>query len=205
MFGFVKGDIEFFKLFNDSIANIVQGALELKRMMEDFDNAKQSVKRIKEIEHIGDNITHSIVKKLNKTFVTPFDREDIYKLASSLDDIIDLIDAASSRIILYRVDKPTTEAKQLAFLIFKSTEELQKSITNLGKKGGEVYHHCVEVNSLENEADNVCRDAIADLFQDIPDPITIIKWKEIYETLETATDRCEDAANILESIILKNA
>jgi len=205
MFGFVKGDTEFFKLFNDSIENIVQGAMELKLMFEDFDNIKQSVKKIKEIEHTGDSITHAIIKKLNKTFVTPFDREDIYKLSSSLDDIIDLIDAVSSRIILYRVEQPTVESKQLAFLILKSVEELQKSISNLGKKGGEVYHHCVEVNSLENEADSVCRDAIASLFQNINDPITIIKWKEIYETLETATDRCEDAANVLESIILKNS
>ena len=196
---------KFFDLFEASAANAIQGAKALKEMVDTWQFIDSHIAEITELEHTGDTITHQVISLLHRTFVTPFDREDIYKLSSSLDDIIDLIDAVSSRIILYRVEQPTVESKQLAFLILKSVEELQKSISNLGKKGGEVYHHCVEVNSLENEADSVCRDAIASLFQNINDPITIIKWKEIYETLETATDRCEDAANVLESIILKNS
>ncbi|HZW37470.1 MAG TPA: DUF47 family protein, partial [Candidatus Deferrimicrobiaceae bacterium] len=136
---------------------------------------------------------------------TPIEREDILALASSLDDIIDLIHAAATRLNLYKITASTPQAKELGFLILKSVRELNRGISHMGKKMDGVYEHCVEVNSLENEADRVCRDAIAYLFENEKDPITILKWKEIYETLETATDRCEDAANVLEGVALKNA
>jgi uncharacterized protein Yka (UPF0111/DUF47 family) len=150
-------------------------------------------------------LTHDIIKKLNKSFVTPLDREDIYALSAALDDILDLIDASAQRIVMYNVEKPTPEAKELAFLILKSCQTIDKAVALLGGKLEPIAEYCVEVNALENEADRVCREAISRLFDEEKDPIQLIKWKEIYETLERATDKCEDAANILESVVVKNA
>lgn len=205
MFRIIPSDQEFFVLFEKASQNIQDGAELLKSLLDGFDNVKEKAREIEEIEHKGDTITHDVVKKLNTTFITPIEREDILALASSLDDIIDLIHAAATRIMLYKITEPTPQAKELGFLILKSVRELHRGISHMGKKMDGVYEHCVEVNSLENEADRVCRDAIAYLFEHEKDPITILKWKEIYETLETATDRCEDAANVLEGVALKNA
>ena len=205
MFRIIPSDQEFFLLFEKASQNIQDGAEILKSLLDSFDGVKEKARAIEEIEHKGDTITHDIVKKLNTTFITPIEREDILALASSLDDIIDLIHAAATRITLYKITEPTPQAKELGFLILKSVRELHRGISYMGKKMDGVYEHCVEVNSLENEADRVCRDAIAYLFEHEKDPIAILKWKEIYETLETATDRCEDAANVLEGVALKNA
>jgi predicted phosphate transport protein (TIGR00153 family) len=205
MFRIIPSDQEFFLLFEKASQNIQDGAEILKSLLDDFDDVKEKAREIEEIEHKGDTITHDVIKKLNTTFITPIEREDILALASSLDDIIDLIHAAATRITLYKITEPTPQAKELGFLILKSVRELNRGISHMGKKMDGVYEHCVEVNSLENEADRVCRDAIAYLFEHEKDPITILKWKEIYETLETATDRCEDAANVLEGVALKNA
>jgi hypothetical protein len=205
MFRIIPSDQEFFVLFEKASQNIQAGAERLKELLDTFDDVKGKAREIEEIEHKGDTITHDVIKKLNTTFITPIEREDILALASSLDDIIDLIHAAATRITLYKITKSTPQAKELGFLILKSVRELNRGIAHMGKKMNGVYEHCVEVNSLENEADRVCRDAIADLFEHEKDPITILKWKEIYETLETATDRCEDAANVLEGVALKNA
>ena len=205
MFRIIPSDQEFFVLFEKASQNIQDGAELLKSLLDTFDNVKEKAREIEEIEHKGDTITHDVVKKLNTTFITPIEREDILALASSLDDIIDLIHAAATRITLYKLTASTPQAKELGFLILKSVRELNRGISHMGKKMDGVYEHCVEVNSLENEADRVCRDAIADLFEHEKDPIMILKWKEIYETLETATDRCEDAANVLEGVALKNA
>ena len=205
MIRIIPKDQEFFALFEKAAQNILDGAEALKDLLDNFDDIKEKARRIEEIEHKGDTITHEIVRKLNTSFVTPIDREDILHLASSLDDVIDLIHASSLRIMLYKVTAITPQAKELGFLILKSTREIQRAIVRLSTKLDEVYEHCVEVNSLENEADRVCRDAIAYLFEHERDPVAILKWKEIYETLETATDRCEDAANVLEGVALKNA
>jgi predicted phosphate transport protein (TIGR00153 family) len=205
MFRILPRDQEFFVLFEKASQNILDGAELLKELLDNFDDVREKARQIEEIEHKGDTFTHEIVKKLNTTFITPIDREDILALASAIDDVIDLIHAAATRVNLYKITESTPQAKELGFLILKSTRELQRGIGCLSKNMGEVYDHCVEVNSLENEADRVCRDAIADLFEHEKDPITILKWKEIYETLETATDRCEDAANVLEGVALKNA
>lgn len=205
MFRILPRDQEFFLMFEKAAQNILDGAELLKELLDQFDNLKERSRAIEEIEHKGDTITHDIVRKLNTTFITPIEREDILALASAIDDVIDLIHAAATRITLYKLTESTPQAKELGFLILKSTRELQRGIGCLSKNMGEVYDHCVEVNSLENEADRVCRDAIAFLFDNEKDPIMILKWKEIYETLETATDRCEDAANVLEGVALKNA
>ena len=205
MFRIIPRDEAFFAMFEKASQNALDGALVLKDLLDHFDDVKEKARQIEEIEHKGDILTHEIVKKLNTTFITPIDREDILALTSSIDDVIDLIHAAATRIMLYKITEPTPQVKELGFLILKSTRELHRGITRLSTKMDEVFEHCVEVNSLENEADRVCRDAIAQLFDQEKDPIYIIKWKEIYETLESATDRCEDAANVLEGVALKNA
>lgn len=207
MFRIIPRDEEFFSMFSRASDNIVEGAELLKELLDKFDDLPERARKIEEVEHKGDAITHDIVRKLNTTFITPIDREDILKLASSLDDVIDLIHGVATRLMVYKISATTPYAKELGFLILKAVQELQKGISHLplAKGRDRVYEHCVEVNSLENEADRVCRDAIANLFENQSDPIVIIKWKEIYETLELATDRCEDAANVLESVALKNA
>jgi len=207
MFRIIPREEEFFTLFSKASENIHEGACLLKELLDRFDNIQERALKIEEVEHKGDAITHDIIRKLNTTFITPIDREDIIKLASALDDVIDLIHGVAMRLVVYKISASTSYAKELGFLIKKAAHELQKGIEHLPLSDGRerVYEHCVEVNSIENEADRVSRDAIANLFDSQIDPVAIIKWKEIYETLETATDRCEDAANVLESVALKNA
>jgi len=205
MFGLIPKDEKFFVLFKELSSTIIEGAVLLKEMLDHFENPPLSQKKIKDVEHKADHLTHDIIKKLNKSFVTPLDREDIYALAGALDDILDLIDACAQRFVMYNVEKTTQEAKELGFLILKSCQTLDKAVGLLGGKLEPIAELCLEVNSLENEADRVYREAISRLFDEEKDPIRLIKWKELYETLEKATDKCEDAANILESVVVKNA
>jgi uncharacterized protein len=206
MFGLIPKEEKFFNLFKQMTINIIEGARLLKEMLDNFENPAESQRKIKDLEHKGDSITHEIIQKLNKTFITPLDREDIYSLASKLDDILDLIDASSQRVIMYNVESIPPEAKSLGFIILQSCQAVDKAVSMLGKRTNEkIFEACVEINALENEADRVSREAISRLFDEEKDPIQLIKWKEIYETLERATDKCEDAANILESVVVKNA
>ncbi len=205
MFGLIPKEEKFFQMFQEMGSIITEGANQLKNMIDDYSDPLAAQKLIKDTEHRGDNQTHIIIKTLNKTFITPLDREDIYALASKLDDILDLIDASAQRLVMYNVEKPTTEAKQLAFIIVQCCQAVERALKHLGGKFDDVNDCCVEINALENEADRVCREAISRLFDEEKDPINLIKWKEIYETLEKATDKCEDAANILESVVVKNA
>ncbi|MFA7062122.1 MAG: DUF47 domain-containing protein [Pedobacter sp.] len=206
MFGLIPKDEKFFQLFKEMTENIITGAKLLKDMLDNFENPAESQRKIKDIEHAGDSLTHQIIKRLNKTFITPLDREDIHSLASKLDDILDLIDASAQRVIMYNVDSIPPEAKSLGFIILQCCYAVDKAVAMLGKKTNEqIFDACVEINALENEADRVSREAISRLFDEEKDPIQLIKWKEIFETLERATDKCEDAANILESVVVKNA
>jgi hypothetical protein len=205
MFGLIPKEEKFFEMFKEMGVIITEGAELLKDMLHNFEDPAVSQKKIKDVEHKGDQQTHDIIKKLNKSFITPFDREDIYALSSALDDILDLVDASAQRFVMYNVEKPTPEAKELAFLILKGCQTIERALSHLGGKFEHIAEHCVEVNAIENEADRVCREAISRLFDEEKDPIQLIKWKEIYETLEKATDKCEDAANILESVVVKNA
>jgi len=159
---------------------------------------------LQEIEHRGDEMTHDIMRMLNQTFITPFDREDIHSLSSAFDDVLDFVNAAAIRMTLYRITNPPPAGATLAQLIVTQAEELSKAVAVLGQNQ-KVLDHCVEVNRLENEADRVSRKAIADLFEHEKDPIQLIKLKELYEVLETATDKAEDAANVLETVALKSA
>ena len=157
-----------------------------------------------DLEHAGDTLTHDLVRKINTTFVTPMDREDIYALASRLDDVLDLIEAVSDRLILYKIKAPTEGARQLAEIIVKSAEATDKAVRCLRDLSPFYHKHCVEVNRLENEADRIYKSLVADLFES-EDPVAIFKWKELYETMEAVTDRCEDVVNVIEGIALKNA
>lgn len=195
---------KFFEFFEQAAQNILSGAEALKSMMETYKDPEGSAGRLQDLEHEGDRITHEIIKKLNQTFITPIDREDIYSLTSALDDVMDLMEAAADRMVLYRIEQPTPEAKELSQIIYDSAKEIEQAIVLLrGLK--HVYEHCVEINRLENRADRITRDAIARLFQGDQNPCDVIKWKEIYETLESATDKCEDVANIIEAVVLKHS
>lgn len=204
MFKMILKEEKYFDMFIDAAKNIKTGAKLLKEMMDNYQNPEVKAKEIKDVEHEGDKITHEINKKLNQTFVTPLDREDIYSLTCALDDVIDLIDAVADRMIIFKIKEPTREARNLADIIYKSTEEILKGVMKL-KKMEQMHEHFVEINRLENEADRITKDSLGRLFEDEKDPVSIIKWKEIYETLEETTDRCEDVANILEGIVLKYA
>jgi len=211
-FGLIPKEEKFFDMFKEMTKNIVEGARLLKYLTDNFNHASESREeiyhKIKDVEHQGDQQTHEIIKKLNKSFITPFDSEDIYELASALDDILDLIDAAAQHLVTYSVTNITDKAQELTFIILNSCKTIEKAVALLGGKGNILDHiseYCVEVNSLENEADRIRQVAISKLFANEDNPIELIKWKEIYETLERVTDQCEDVANILESVVLKNA
>lgn len=194
----------YFELFNASARNIHKAAKAMTAMMAAYDDPPAQAARIKELEHQGDRATHEIMKRLNQTFITPFDREDIHALASALDDVLDLIDGVADRMVVFKIATPTPEAHRLAVLIEQSAAAIVAGVSQLNTLAA-VAPLCVEINRLENEADREARDAVGRLFEEQRDPLTIMKWKEIYETLEAATDRCEDVANVLENIALKNA
>ena len=203
MFKLIPREEAFFELFQQAARNMIEGSRLLKDLMENFTNASEQVKQIKDIEHLGDGITHDIVLKLNKTFITPIDREDIHDLASTLDDILDEVDAIADRFLVFKVSQPTEAAIHLANILYQSTVAVGSGIERLGKGNMDMKDCAIQVNSLENEADRVSREAISKLFEEEKDPIAVIKWKEIYETFEKGTDSCEDVANVLERIALK--
>jgi predicted phosphate transport protein (TIGR00153 family) len=158
---------------------------------------------IKEVEHKCDFLTHGIIQRLNRTFVTPLDREDIHELARSLDDVMDAIDASATLVRLYRLETVRYGARELARVITASTEEVRLALVAMGQHKG-LLGHAVEINRLENEADRIHQDAVSRLFDDERDPVTVMKWKETFDFLEDATDRCEDVANVLEGVMVKN-
>jgi predicted phosphate transport protein (TIGR00153 family) len=198
-------NIDFFKLFEEQVAEL-QKAVKVFSDYEAEDNIKKQSIRIKKIEHAADEITHKIIKTLNQTFITPIDREDITSLASHLDDIVDVMDMAMSRLYIYKIDVAPREIFQYAHLAEKAISEIAKGVRALSNKKGlnEVLKHTEFVNFIENQADEYHRKTLENLFENEKDPIMIIKMKEIYELLERITDRCEDAANSLETIVVKN-
>jgi len=199
-------EIDFFEIFDRASLNILKAAELLVALMENFDNIEQRAKEIYEVEQDGDILTHEIMKKLNKTFITPIDREDLHALACSLDDVLDLIWGAVDRISVFRITESTKEAISMSKDLLTTAEAMHKAIQKLKEKNySHVQEYCIEINRLENRIDRDFRDALGKLFDEVKDPILIIKWKEIYEHLEDASDRCEDVANVLESIVLKYA
>jgi len=204
--GLFPKTVDFFEIFDRAALNITKAGVLLVALMENFDRLEERAKEIYEVEQEGDILTHEIMKNLNKTFITPIDREDLYALASSLDDILDLIWGAVDRLVVFKITEATKEAVSMAKDIQTTTEVIHKAIHKLKEKQyGHVQEYCIEINRLENLIDRDFRDALGKLFDEIKDPILIIKWKEIYEHLENASDKCEDVANVLESIVLKHA
>jgi len=199
---------KFFDLFKQQAENVVDGARVLVSLLDNYEDREQTAMKVSGIEHHGDEICHAVVGKLNTTFITPMDREDIHALTSALDDIIDFIHATVLSLTMYKVKEPTEPAKKLAAILLRTTEEVCEAVEeleNFRKNGASMRRHWIEIHRLENEGDTECRAAIAQLFEEERDAIEVIKWKEIYEHLETAIDKCEDAANITEAAVLKNA
>jgi len=198
----IPRDEKFYGLFREQAENIHKAAQLLVALFEDFHDIDKQVSEIKFVEHKGDQITHALMMKLNKTFITPFDREDIHALGSALDDVLDLVDAAASRIVVYKIKKITPGAQHLARVILHGTEILLKAVSQLNHPQN-MLEFCEQLTLLEEEADRIKGECIARLFEDCADPIEVIKWKEIYEVLESATDKEEDVADVLEAVVLK--
>lgn len=206
-FSFMPRQDKFYGLFEASAQNLVKSASVLKELTDTWEDVGDKVSKITELEHDGDTITHDIMDSLNRSFITPFDREDIALLAHTLDDVLDFIQAAADAMFIYKVNPPGQWAKDLAGTIVQATMEVEKTVPHLRhrKKLEQILEGCVEINRLENVADDIYRSAMAELFTNTEDIIEIIKWREIYEHLESATDRCEDVANVLEGVAIKHA
>jgi len=200
-------DTKFYDLFEKSATNLVTAAEKLVDLFNNYEDVEAKAKQLKALEHQGDMITHEIIQRVNSTFVTPIDREDIALLAHTLDSVMDFIEAAGRTAFLYRVAQPTERARQLASIVAKMTYALNDVLPCLRHRNQfkRILEQCVEINSLENEADDVHHAAMAELFDSGKDASEIIKWRELYQHMEDATDQGEDVANILEGIVLKHA
>ena len=205
---FLPKENRFFFLLHQSTMNIQDVARRLQDLLNNFENVEARVQEIKELEEFGDQIIHDITHSLHRTFVTPIDREDILDLAGRLDDVLDAIDEAAQYIVEYRIEEPTEYARHLATIIVKCSDELERAMSLLSTRGSklsDILPITMELNSLENEADRVASRARGELFTNSFEVIDILKWRDIYDDLEEATDRAEDAADVLEGIVLKNS
>lgn len=204
MVRFMPKEEKFFEMLKESAGCVLKGAKALKDLVENYAEVERKVRDIEEIEHEGDKIMHSIADSLNKTFVTPIDREDIHQLASELDDVLDAIEGISSRLLNFKIEKLTPECVQLVNIIYRAAVEIERAISDL-KHFKNLHPFCVEINSLENEADQISQAMVGKLLDEEPDWRMAIKWKEIYGRLETAADHCENISNVIEGIVVKNA
>lgn len=203
-FNFLPKEEDYFSLFSQMTSYISDAARMLVKMLADKGgDFEEYSKHIKTIEHSCDELTHNVSTRLNKSFITPFDREDIYLMSSALDDIVDLIDDAARAMVMYDVKEATAHARRFADVIQRMSVELHEIVKVLGKPNG-INERLVKLHTLENEGDEIYHKAIAELFRQTSDPLTVIKWKDIYEKLEAAVDRCENVANIIESVIIKH-
>ena len=198
---------KFFALFEQGTQNAVKIAQQLKDMVYIWENVKERVWVINDLEHQGDAITHQIFEQLHRSIITPFDREDIALLAHSLDDVTDFIHAAADAMLLYKVERPTHRAKELVDIVVQAVAEVERAVSEIHDRIGrkQLLKRCVEINRLENMGDSVYRSAMAELFDDSADFAGLIKWREIYKHMESVIDRCEDIANILEGVAIKYA
>ena len=205
--GLIPKDTNFYDLFERGVTKVHEGVQLLEDLVKNFINVPLKAKRIKDVEHEADLVTHETVAKLNKTFVTPFDREDIHGLICSLDNILDHVEAAADKLSLYRINEIKPDATLLTDILLRAVQEVQKTVVQLRhlKGGVSILQHCIEINRLENEGDFVYRSAIAKLFEKGDDTLDILKWKEVYESIENAIDSCEDVANVIEGVALKNS
>jgi uncharacterized protein len=199
-----KKDEKFFKIFGQMTVYILEAAEILGKMVKNPEaDLAPLAQKIKDLEHKGDELTHKVIDELNKTFITPIDREDIHDLCAALDDVLDLIDSTATRMVLFRITDPIRSVPEMVEVLLKQAREIGAAVSNL-QDNDHVIERCIAINSLENDGDRLFQSAIASMFDEVKDPIEVIKRKEIIETLETATDKAEDVANVLESIIVKN-
>lgn len=208
MFGPKARDAVFFQAFTEHASRSVEAATLLLDMLEHLDRKERLALDIGEKESAGDRLTHETVKRLHETWITPLDRFDIHGLISKLDDVLDLIEAVSERLVLFEITAARAPALDLARVLLKGCEDVQRAmmlLPQLASKGKELLDICVEINRLENEADAIYRRAIAELFRPGNDPIDVMKWRDIFDNIEEATDRCEDVANIVEGVVLEYA
>jgi len=206
-FTLLPKDTSFFDLFDQLAGKVLDAARALEEMLERWDRLEARVREMKDLEHECDAITHRTFDKLNLTFITPLEREDIHELASRLDDIVDHIDSTASRLVIYGVKRPTDEAKLLAQVLTRTCIEVQKAVAGLRnlKDPALLSRISVEINRLENESDDILRLALKRLFErQNGDVLEVIKLKEIYEKLESAVDRCEDVANVIQTVVLRH-
>jgi predicted phosphate transport protein (TIGR00153 family) len=205
MFRFLPREEKYFALFNRQAAAVVEAAQQLARLFEDFENREVHVRKITAIEKACDEITHDIIKKLNQTFITPIDREDIHALAGGLDDIVDSIEYTAVRILLYRIEGPTQFAREMSEVLQRLASEIERGIQSLENDRQKSMQNCHQIHLLESEGDHFHHAALDSLFAEEQNPLTVIKYKELYEQLERTIDRCEDVANVMEAIVLKNS
>jgi hypothetical protein len=199
---------DFFSDFEAQAATVVEGTKLLKDLLDDFTDVPRKCQGIKDVEHRADDITHRAFARLHTQFITPFDRAEIHRLLSRIDDVLDLADAASERLGLYDIDQVLPEARELATVLVAQAEKMQEAVgglRNMKKDPGAILDACKEMNVLENQADTLTRRTMAKLFKRGNDPLTVMKWKEIIDLMETATDRAEDVANVLEGVVLEHA
>jgi predicted phosphate transport protein (TIGR00153 family) len=201
---FAPREREFFDLFEEASSNIVRAAELLEQMLDQWPDHGELGRDVVVCEQEGDRITHDIIQRLNSTFVTPIDREDIFALASGMDDIVDFIEEVADYLALYRIEAPMEQAQQLAQILHESTRQIAGAVPRL-RTFRDIHHYTVEIHRLENEGDRVVRQSLASLFERGIDPMLVIRWKDIFERLEDAIDACEGTANILQGIVIKNA
>ena len=205
-FRLIPREESFFDLFEKASNNLVEAGRLLVQTMEHFEKVNENAERMERLEHVGDQITHEIMARLNRTFITPLDREDIHQLASALDDVLDFIEATTERFVLYKIKTVTSFAKEMAEVVAKQVEEIHQMMPRLRHmRQEEILKHCIEINRLENTGDRLLRNAVVALFDSKSDPLDVMKWRELYELMETANDKSEDVANAIEGIVLKNA
>ena len=201
----VSRDRQYFDLFEEAGGNIVRAADLLDQLLRSFPDRREELTRdILICEQEGDRITHDIIRRLNETFVTPIDREDIYALASALDDIVDYTEEAADYLGLYKIEAPMEQAQRLAHVLLQASRSIAEAMPRL-RSFEDISHYTVEINRLENDGDRITREAMASLFDNGIDPMVVIRWKDIYERLEQAIDACEQVANIVEGIVIKNS
>jgi len=206
-FNFLPKEEQFFKLFEAQADYNTRAVKAFKELVNNWDSKSPAFEKIREIEHEADITTHEIYDKLNRTFITPFDREDIHQLASEMDDIVDLVQSLCNRMRLYHIQNSTPDLVQLVDILDQAADAIRKAVAELQDqaKTRRVLDYCIEINRLENTGDHARDIALSKLFEGQPDPIEVIKWKEIYELVEAAVDRCEDIANTIETILVKQA
>jgi uncharacterized protein len=205
MFRLLPREEKYFDLFNRVAQQLNTCAQLQQKLFDDFDNRVEYANQIKQIEHVCDELTHDIVKRLNQTFITPIDREDIHALATGLDDVVDAIEYTARRVVLYHLEGSTEHARKMSDVLVRLALKLEDAVKALENDGQRVLQDCTELHTLEEEGDSYHHDAVDKLFTQERDPITILKTKEIYEKMERTIDKCEDVANVLEAIVLKNA